>query len=134
MGLGRCRGVRQQPCCKAARRWGLPPGAKPASCRRCVGGIWRAAQQCRVRLLFHICAMPTAAPLLASASYTLFCAFQVEEGAAVAIYAEGKEHAMAIGYTKMSTQQVGRWAKCRPPSSICPRLCLSLPSAVPAKD
>lgn len=31
---------------------------------------------------------------------------QVEEGAAVAIYAEGKEHAMAIGYTTMSTAQV----------------------------
>lgn len=27
----------------------------------------------------------------------------------MAIYAEGKEHAMAIGYTKMSTQQV--WAR-----------------------
>lgn len=33
---------------------------------------------------------------------------QVEEGRAVAIYAEGKEHAMAVGYTKMSTAQV-RW-------------------------
>ena len=32
---------------------------------------------------------------------------QVDEGAAVAIYAEGKEHAMAVGYTKMSTAQVG---------------------------
>ncbi|KAL4439866.1 hypothetical protein ABPG75_002867 [Micractinium tetrahymenae] len=31
---------------------------------------------------------------------------EVEEGAAVAIYAEGKEHAMAVGYTKMSTTQM----------------------------
>lgn len=28
---------------------------------------------------------------------------QVESGAAVAIYAAGKEHAMAVGVTKMST-------------------------------
>ncbi|EFN51192.1 hypothetical protein CHLNCDRAFT_56407 [Chlorella variabilis] len=31
---------------------------------------------------------------------------EVEEGRAVAIYAEGKEHAMAVGYTKMSTAQM----------------------------
>ncbi|KAI7839747.1 hypothetical protein COHA_006551 [Chlorella ohadii] len=31
---------------------------------------------------------------------------EVDEGTAVAIYAEGKEHAMAIGYTTMSTAQM----------------------------
>ena len=35
-----------------------------------------------------------------------FSCIQVEEGTAVAIYAEGKEHAMAIGFTTMSTAQV----------------------------
>ena len=32
---------------------------------------------------------------------------QVEEGAAVAIYGENKQHAMAVGITKMSTAEVG---------------------------
>jgi predicted ribosome-associated RNA-binding protein Tma20 len=38
---------------------------------------------------------------------TPISSLQVDEGAAAAIYAEGKEHAMAVGYTKMSTEQVG---------------------------
>ena len=32
--------------------------------------------------------------------------WQVEAGTAVAIYAEGKEYAMAIGYTQMSTKEM----------------------------
>lgn len=31
---------------------------------------------------------------------------QVEAGTAVAIYAEGREHAMAIGFTQMSTEEM----------------------------
>ena len=31
---------------------------------------------------------------------------EVEAGSAVAIYAEGKEHAMAIGYAQMSTEEM----------------------------
>lgn len=31
---------------------------------------------------------------------------QVGEGAPVAIYAEGKEHAMALGLTKLSTEEI----------------------------
>jgi len=31
---------------------------------------------------------------------------QVPEGAGVAIYAEGKEHAMAVGLTKLSTADI----------------------------
>lgn len=36
---------------------------------------------------------------------------QVDAGTPVALYAEGKENAMAIGYTSMSTEEVGavRW-------------------------
>ena len=34
------------------------------------------------------------------------CPPQVEEGTAVAIYGEGKEHAMAVGLTKMSTAEI----------------------------
>jgi hypothetical protein len=41
--------------------------------------------------------LPTPAPLA-----------QVDAGTPVALYAEGKEHAMAVGYAVMSTAEVGR--------------------------
>jgi predicted RNA-binding protein (TIGR00451 family) len=41
----------------------------------------------------------------------LYCAEQVVEGAPVAIYGENKEHAMAVGVTKMSTKAMREFNK-----------------------
>ena len=43
--------------------------------------------------------------LLDVLAHVLFC-IQAEAGEPVAIYGEGKEHAMAIGITKMSTKEM----------------------------
>lgn len=80
-------GLQRFGACSFARRvqQAAQRATSPCRCRCC----------CRRCSAWLLCAPAPPLPLL-----------QVPEGAAVAIYAEGKEHAMALGLTKLSTEEI----------------------------